>query len=312
MKVERQDVLPELERPKDLSQVLYQEHIVNDFANYIKNKDFPDMIISGPAGTGKTTLALILAYAVCGQNNTKVLDASQDNGINVMRGLTEFMETYGGISENLKCIIFDEADNITFQAQQALRRPIEKYSKYCKVIFVCNYIRKIIEPLQSRCKAKYEAKKIPDNIIKNRLVEVVKKYKISIPLNGTLEKLVKKCDGDMRGCLVILDAVRKGASIENFISVDDNKQFISLCMNGKYNDLRNFLNEKISDEGQLRQIIKASMDVVVDSKNLDTEMKHEVLKLLGEAEYRLTMSSNHYAVAFWLAASIQVIRQTGE
>ncbi|HPP44355.1 MAG TPA: AAA family ATPase, partial [Methanomassiliicoccaceae archaeon] len=140
-------------RPRSLKDVVGQKDIVDRLRSYVEVKNLPHLLFAGPAGTGKTTCAVALARELYGETwkgNFNELNASDERGIDVVRGkIKEFARTapLGGAA--FKIIFLDEADALTSDAQAALRRTMERYSRTCRFIFSANYSSKIIDPLQS-------------------------------------------------------------------------------------------------------------------------------------------------------------------
>ena len=144
-------------RPRLLDDVVNQEGIIKRLKQFIRDKSMPHLIFAGPAGTGKTTSALAMVRELYGRkmaiNRTYLeLNASDARGINVIRTyIKDFAKARPSIDIPFKILILDEADNMTSPAQQALRRTMEKYTRNCRMILICNYSNKIIPPIQSRC-----------------------------------------------------------------------------------------------------------------------------------------------------------------
>ncbi|MBM3309616.1 MAG: AAA family ATPase, partial [Candidatus Altiarchaeales archaeon] len=141
-------------RPKRLKDMVGQEAITERLEAYVKSKSIPHLCFAGPAGTGKTTAAICIASELFGgdiSHDFLELNASDERGIDTVRGkIKDFARTRSLIGD-FKIIFLDEADSLTSDAQNALRRTMEKYTQTCRFILSCNYSSKIIEPIQSRC-----------------------------------------------------------------------------------------------------------------------------------------------------------------
>ena len=142
-------------RPKDFEELRGQDEIVRRIKSFVENKNIPHLLFTGPAGVGKTSLILIIAKKLFGEHwreNFLELNASNDRGIDVVRNtIKDFARTKSIGDVPFKIIYLDECDSLTRDAQQALRRTMENYSKTCRFCLSCNYSSKIIDPIQSRC-----------------------------------------------------------------------------------------------------------------------------------------------------------------
>ncbi|HIJ02669.1 TPA: AAA family ATPase, partial [Candidatus Woesearchaeota archaeon] len=142
-------------RPESFSEVKGQKEIVKRIKAFVDQKNMPHLLFAGPAGTGKTTLSLVVVkqlYKDQWHENFLDLNASDERGINIVREkVKDFARTKSLGKVSFKIIFLDEADALTPEAQQALRRTMENYSSTCRFIMSCNYSSKIIDPIQSRC-----------------------------------------------------------------------------------------------------------------------------------------------------------------
>ena len=142
-------------RPKKFNEVMGQEDIVQRIESLTNSMNIPHLLLAGPAGTGKSTLALIIVKELFGEDwkdSYLELNASDERGINIVREkVKNFARTKSLGKIPFKIIFLDEADALTPEAQQALRRTMENYSATCRFILSCNYSSKIIDPIQSRC-----------------------------------------------------------------------------------------------------------------------------------------------------------------
>ena len=135
-------------RPDVLENYVGNEHLKNIVARYLEENDIQNLIFYGPAGTGKTTLAKLLVKNLNCEH--LYINASDERGIETIRDkVSGFASTMS--FKPLKVVILDEADFLTIQAQASLRNVIETFSKSTRFILTCNYVERIIDPLQSRC-----------------------------------------------------------------------------------------------------------------------------------------------------------------
>ena len=137
-------------RPSVLENYVGNEYLKNKISGYIQTSDIPHLLLYGRAGTGKTTLAKLIVNSI--ECDYMIINASDENGVDTIRDrIKGFASTIG--FKPLKVIILDEADYLTAFGQAALRNVMEKFSKHCRFILTCNYVERIIEPIQSRCQA---------------------------------------------------------------------------------------------------------------------------------------------------------------
>lgn len=196
-------------RPSTLDEVVAQDDIVQTIQQLMAKKALPHLLFYGPAGSGKTSTILALAKTMYGTGEigsmVLELNASDSRGIDDVREqVVTFASTKKIFDKGMKLIILDEADNMTKDAQAALRRVIEKYASNTRFCLICNYVSKIIPALQSRC-TKFRFSPLKPEHVMGRLTDICNKEKIDCPQDG-MDALLKLAKGDMRKVLNLLEA----------------------------------------------------------------------------------------------------------
>jgi DNA polymerase III delta prime subunit len=135
-------------RPNKLEDYVGNEHLKSKVAGYIESGDIPHLLLYGKAGTGKTTLAKLIVNSV--DCDYMIINASDENNVDTVRNKVKNFASTIGFRQS-KIIILDEFDYMTPNAQAILRNLMETFSKHCRFILTCNYVEKVIDPIQSRC-----------------------------------------------------------------------------------------------------------------------------------------------------------------
>ena len=172
-------------RPSSLDNYIGNEHLKSKVKIYLESGDLPHLLFFGKAGTGKTTLAKLLVNNI--ECDYLYINASDENSVDTVRNkVRQFASTVG--FKDLKIIILDECDYITPNAQAALRNLMETFSKHCRFILTCNYVERIIDPIQSRCQSfqiippsKSEvAKHLHDILIEENVMDSIEDIKVLV------------------------------------------------------------------------------------------------------------------------------------
>ena len=137
-------------RPNTLTTYVGNEHLKEKVKRYIDSEDVPHLLLYGKAGTGKTTLAKILVNNI--DCDYMYINASDENKVDDVRNKIKTFASSVGFKD-MKVVILDECDYLTPNAQAALRNLMETFSKHCRFILTCNYVERIIDPIQSRCQS---------------------------------------------------------------------------------------------------------------------------------------------------------------
>ncbi|PYH92739.1 hypothetical protein BO71DRAFT_451212 [Aspergillus ellipticus CBS 707.79] len=212
-------------RPKTLDDVAAQDHTTKVLRRTLQASNLPHMLFYGPPGTGKTSTILALAKSLFGpslyRSRILELNASDERGIGIVRdkiknfARAQLSQSTGMDAEYLaqypcppfKIIILDEADSMTQDAQSALRRTMEQYSRITRFCLVCNYVTRIIEPLASRC-SKFRFKALDNSAAGDRLVQIAKLENLSLE-DGVVDKLITCSEGDLRRAITYMQSAAK-------------------------------------------------------------------------------------------------------
>ena len=289
-------------RPMKLSSIINQKEVIGSLKSLLKNiAEMPHLMFSGSAGVGKTTTALCLAREILGdywKDHTLELNASDERGINMVRDRVKKFARFAGLDTKIpfKLIILDEADEMTADAQTALRRIIEDTAGYCRFIMIANNISKIIEPLQSRC-AVFKFTRIPEDDIISHLEEICKKEKIKFDKNG-LETIHDYSEGDMRHAINILQATAslgivnesnvKAAS--GLTKTNDVGEILNLAIAGKLSGARNKMIELIKVYGMSESDFLKYLNEY--AYKIKTTHLSEILESIAKYDYRLIIGAN--------------------
>ena len=206
-------------RPTNIDDIIGQSEIINCLKKLIENESLPHFLFYGNPGTGKTSTILALSKIIYANKfNFMVLklDASDDRGINTVRDqIKGFAERENMFNSGVKLIILDEADSMTYDAQFALRRIIEKYSDTTRFCLICNFENKIIPAIKSRC-ANFRFNSINKDNYVNYLEKICEKEKIKYDNSG-LETVYYLSNGDLRKGINLLQSISMNISKKNKI-----------------------------------------------------------------------------------------------
>ena len=309
----------EKHRPEDFDDVAGQDHIVKRIESFVKTKQIPHLLLAGPAGSGKTTIALLIAKKLYGdgwRQNFLETNASNERGINVVRTkIKDFARTKSMGNVPFKICFLDEADSLTSEAQNALRRTMENYSEVCRFFLSCNYSSRIIEPIQSRC-AVFRFKTIPDNDMKKRLKIIAKKEKIKID-EDALKAICELSEGDMRKAINILQAAATNTkNIKKKIIYDvaaqaepkEVKKMITYVLKGKFLESREILKDLLLEKGISGQDIIKQISNQIYDLNISEKDKVDLIEKVGEFEFRLDQGGNEQIQLEALLAHFAITR----
>ncbi len=308
------EIWTEKYRPSQFSDVVGQDDIIKKVEALTNSLNIPHLLFAGPAGTGKSTLALIVVKELFKENwkeNYLELNASDERGINIVREkVKNFARTKSLGNVPFKIIFLDEADALTPEAQQALRRTMENYSATCRFILSCNYSSKIIDPIQSRC-AIFRFKLLEKKDIEKVIQKIAQGEKLAINLEA-IEVLYEGSEGDCRRCINIIQST---ASVSQSITPElistiisnakpkDIKIVLDYALSGDFQKSREklldvMLKESISGQDVIKAIQKEIWNLPVEP-----EIKVKLTEKTGETEFRITEGSDPFIQLQSLLAS---------
>ncbi len=287
-------------RPRRIDDIIDQDEVKDRIKQFLKSGNMPHLLFYGPPGTGKTTMALAIAYELYGdawRENVLELNASDERGISVIRErVKEFARTAPIGKAPFKIVILDEADNMTSDAQQALRRIMEMYAGVTRFILIANYVSRIIDPIQSRC-AMFRFSPLPKDAVINRLREIAKNEGVKIT-DDALEAIWDISRGDMRKAINLLQASAAAAKeisasvvykIAGVLEPKAIKELLTYVFSGDFIKARDKLRSMLYEEGiPGTEILRTTQRFVLTQLPIPEEAKAEIAELAAEVDFRIT------------------------
>jgi replication factor C small subunit len=286
-------------RPRSLKEVVNQREIIARLMKFVEEKNMPHLLFAGPPGVGKTTVALALARDLYGDNYTRYVletNASDERGIDVIRTkIKEFSRTAVPPGVPFKIVILDEADNMTADAQQALRRLMEMYVETTRFILLANFPSKIIEPIQSRC-AVFRFMPLSKEDVVERLRYIADKENVEYD-EEALEVIYEISEGDMRKAINILQAsaalgrvdVETVYKVVGLAHPKEIREMIQLAFSGKFVEARNKLRKLMIEYGLsgLDVVKQMHREIFSSDLSIPEDIKVTIADYIGEINFRL-------------------------
>ncbi len=302
-------------RPKAFSEIKGQVDIVKRVKAFIEQKNMPHLLFAGPAGVGKSTLSLVTAREFFGEtwkDNFLELNASDERGIDVVRvKVKDFARTKAIGDVPFKIIFLDECDALTREAQQALRRTMENYTKTCRFILSCNYSSKIIDPIQSRCVV-FKFKQLPKDAVFSIIDKIShdEKFKIDEKAKEALFTVTRgdcrKLENILQSCAAISEHITDKViySVASQAYPEEVKKILETACSGNFPDARKGMLDLMLENGLSGLDLVRQIQESIWQLNIENIKKLEMIKLCGELEFRLVEGSDEFIQVEALIAGI--------
>ena len=294
-------------RPNKLNEIIGQEHFTLDATGWIEEGNMPNILLYGNPGNGKTGAGLVIAKEILKDNfkdNFVEVNASDDRRLETVRTMIKNVAQSGTIGEvPFRVMLLDEMDGMTTDAQNALRRIMERYSSNIRFVITCNDRNKIIFALQSRC-ANYHFKPVSNEAILEVLTRILQAEKINRFSQEELSPFIYAMQGDMRRAITELQAAKASdSSLKNQIDIGLNEyKKLLIKISNKNTDSLSTLHDLLHNGLSIREICIGLHDAVVIS-DLDSNTKFKFLRTIGESEWRSTTMTPK-VLASWLIGQL--------
>ncbi len=306
-------------RPHKIDDLVNQEEVKERLKPLLgKKNELPHLLFAGPPGSGKTTTALVLARELLGDlasDYVLSLNASDERGIDAVRERVKTFASYSDRREGVpfRLVILDEADEMTRDAQTALRRIMEETSRYTRFVLICNYSSNLIEPIQSRC-AIFRFKKIGQDEVTGRLKKIAKAEDVKVA-EKVLQAISAAVDGDLRQGINFLQAAAAGGvevTLEKVNAVTGTSvkekaaEIIRLALGGDFSASRLKLVELTRVYGiPESDFLRFANEEIAKGEGGKTA---DAIRILAEYDYRLAMGANPEVQLTALLAELAALR----
>ncbi|MGQ9513585.1 MAG: replication factor C small subunit [Thermoproteota archaeon] len=306
-------------RPKRLKDIADLELIKQRLLSFIEKRNVPNLLFVGPPGTAKTSAALCLSYELFGEKameNTLELNASDERGIQTVREIIKDFARSRSVGESVpfKILILDECDNMTNDAQQALRRIMEKYASTCRFILIANFQGGIIEPIQSRCSV-FRFSPFPENIVIEQVRRLARMENVRCDDEGLME-IARQAEGDMRKAINIAEAAAASSGEITVLTVREVtgksytaevEKMLKAAIEGDYDEAIEILKLTLQQTGYSGKDVVKEIHRRLGTLEISERGKLILIEATGEVDYRLSSGADPEIQLEGLLARISLI-----
>ena len=315
----REAVWVEKFRPDTLDDIRGNEKEVSRLKSWVDDASMPNVLLWGPQGTGKTASAVAFAKDKYGDewnNHILQLNASDERGIDTVRTKIKNFASQGGVlgDKGFNIVMLDEVDNMTRDAQPAMRRIMEDYSDRTRFFLICNYPNKLIDPIQSRTAPLQMSPLNFDQIVD--LLEHVSTEEDLQYNEDQLETIAEQSDGDARKAIHTLQsATSEGVVVDEFVESvvslvdeDDVEAMMRLAINQEQEDAMDMLDNMIRDGIDTQALCDVMVDVVRGMDEIPADSRALMADKIAEAEWRILHGSSPRTQLYSLIADLRMAR----
>ncbi len=307
-------------RPRTFDDVKGQEQIVEKVKAFVEQQNLPHLLFAGPAGVGKSSLSLVIArqlFKDTFSQNFIELNASDERGIDVIRvKVKDFARTKTMGSVPFKIIFLDECDSLTKDAQQALRRTMESYTHNTRFILSCNYVSKVIDPIQSRCVVfkfkplgKEQLLVLTENIARNEGLQITDAVKQA--LCEISEGDCRRLENIMQSCAAVSKEITPEL-VFSMAAVAEPKEInevLALALDKKFSLARSKLLDIMLKYGLSGIDVIKQINKEIWNTTIDDVAKIKAVDKLGEIEFRMVEGSDEYLQLEAFLAYLGLVKQ---
>eukprot|EP01059_Diplonema_ambulator_P019966 TRINITY_DN33646_c0_g1_i1.p1 TRINITY_DN33646_c0_g1~~TRINITY_DN33646_c0_g1_i1.p1 ORF type:complete len:346 (+),score=113.14 TRINITY_DN33646_c0_g1_i1:57-1094(+) len=310
-------------RPSSVDEILSHTEIITTITKLADQNQLPHLLLYGPAGTGKTSTVMAMAKRIYKdqlRSNVLELNASDERGIDVVRNqIKDFASTKQlfGKSNTFKLVILDEADQMTHDAQAALRRVIELYTRNVRFCIICNYVDKVIPAIQSRC-TRFRFGPLNKKMVVGRLKEISTSEGAGFT-DDALGAVYKLSGGDMRKGLNILQGTAM-ACVGDEITEEDvynatgspspktMRTFIDITVNKPLKEALEAVRHLVTERGLALADIVRELPPWLARMELPTPVRCWAVEKLADVEHQLAFSCNDKLQLHGIVSILQLVR----